>query len=182
MKEEEIDELDFGKWPLPPEYLQEIGRVTALWSSLESFLNLALAKLAGFNNLEDPKPFIIFVHLSFPQRLDIMGALCENLVTNHAHLKNYKEVIVQLRTAQQNRNKLIHNMIFFNPETGQFETARGSARGTLKTTIEPIKLRDIKRAVIEISNAEAALYQLILKRKIEPAWKISQNLKTESKP
>ena len=35
MKKEQIDGLDFGKWPLPTEYLQEIGRVTVLWSSLE---------------------------------------------------------------------------------------------------------------------------------------------------
>lgn len=178
MNEKQTDDLNFGNWPLSIEHLQEIGRVAVLWSSLEAFVNLALGKLAGFDNIFDPKPFIIFAHASFPQRLDILGALCENLVSDHPHLKDYKQVISQLRSAQQIRNKLMHNTISYNPETERVEIAYGSARGKLKTTTDSLELADIKRAVIEISDAQAALYQLILKRKIEPGWKTSQNQKS----
>ena len=79
MRNEEIAKLKFSGWPVPDEFLIEIGRVSALWASLESFLNVCLGKLAGFNDLNDPKPFILITHSSFPQRLDILGALCEQL-------------------------------------------------------------------------------------------------------
>lgn len=42
MNDREIDALNFDDWPLPDAYLLEIGRVTALWGSLESLLNLCL--------------------------------------------------------------------------------------------------------------------------------------------
>ena len=58
MKDSEIERLPFEGWPLPDAYLVEIGRVTVLWSSLETFLNLSLGKLAGFAD-GDPKPFIL---------------------------------------------------------------------------------------------------------------------------
>jgi hypothetical protein len=86
MKNEEIRKLNFSDWPLPDNYLIEVGRVSVVWSALESFLNLCIGKLAGFSELEDPKPFILINHASFPQRLDMLGALCEQLVPEYPRL------------------------------------------------------------------------------------------------
>ena len=61
MKDSEVERLPFDGWPIPDSYLVEIGRVTVLWSSLESFLNLCLGKLAGFAD-GDPKPFVLVNH------------------------------------------------------------------------------------------------------------------------
>ncbi|MDP3000061.1 MAG: hypothetical protein Q8N47_21425 [Bryobacterales bacterium] len=75
MTNDEVRKLDFAGWPLLEEYLVEIGRVAVLWSGLEGFLGICIGKLAGFNELTDPKPFILVNHTSFPQRLDILSTL-----------------------------------------------------------------------------------------------------------
>src|SRR5688572_17852779 len=108
MTDDELKRLDFKGWPLPDEYLIELGRVSAVWASLESLLNLCLGKLAGFNELNDPKPFILVYHASFPQRLDMLGSLCEHLAPNFPHLADHKSVIGLLRGAQKLRNTYMH--------------------------------------------------------------------------
>lgn len=170
MRNEEISQLNFSGWPVPDEFLVEVGRVGALWACLESFLNLCLGKLAGFNNLNDPKPFILITHSSFPQRLDILGALCEQLQQEFPHLVDYKKVVSQLKAAQTTRNRYMHHGLSYNAKSRQLEMAVGSARGKLKTSVEPVALEDIKRASIEIDEANRALYKLVLQRDLPPSW------------
>jgi hypothetical protein len=76
MKNEEIDKLDFNNWPLPNNILVEIGRVSALWNVLETLLTLCIGKLSGYD-IKDPRSFILIVHSSFPQKLDILSSLCD---------------------------------------------------------------------------------------------------------
>ena len=59
MKHEEVLKLNLKSWPLPDDYLIELGRVAALWATLETFLNMCIGKLAGFNDINDAKPFIL---------------------------------------------------------------------------------------------------------------------------
>jgi hypothetical protein len=68
-----------------------------------------IAKLAGFNHLDDPKWFIIVNHASVPQRLDMLGCLCEQLVDEFPNLSQYKNVLARLREAQSARNRYTHN-------------------------------------------------------------------------
>ena len=171
MNNEEIRKINFSDWPLPDDYLIEIGRVSAIWGALESFLNICIGKLAGFNELTDPKPFILVTHASFPQRLDMLGALCEQLVSEFPQLANYKQVISNLKSAQILRNKFVHNSMIFNPDTYKAEMAIGSARGKLKVAIEQIDIADIRRATMAIDEAQVSLYKLVLGRDLEPNWK-----------
>jgi hypothetical protein len=171
MRDEEIEALDFSGWPLPEAYLIEIGRVTALWSSLEMLLNSCIGKLAGFNEQGDPKPFILVNHSSFPQRLDMLGTLCEHLVPNFPNLTDYKSVISNLRSAQKERNKFAHNSIGPGEQPSEIVMASGSARGSLKTTVQKISIVDIRRATVAIHEAQLRLYKLVLERDIEPIWK-----------
>jgi hypothetical protein len=46
----------------------------------------------------------------------------------------------------------------------------GSARGSLKTKIEVVSIEDIKRASIQISEAQRALHELVTGREIPPPW------------
>ncbi|WP_371229070.1 hypothetical protein ACAW63_22685 [Pseudomonas sp. QE6] len=167
MKNDEIMELDFSGWPVPDEYLIEMGRVGALWASLETCLNVFIGKLAGFNEY-DPKPFILVNHSSFPQKLDMLGALCEQLVSDYPQLTDYKGVIAKLRSAQKKRNIYAHNAISPDPDTGKMKMANGSARGTLKVSVDTVELADIRRASIEINEANVALYKLVLGQTIPP--------------
>lgn len=170
MKNDGVLKLNFDGWPLPDQYLLEIGRVAALWAILESSLNLCIGKLAGFNDLNDPKPFILVTHSSFPQRLDILSALCEQLVQEFPSLKGYRAVIQQLRQAQRLRNDLMHYGMSENPESGQVEMAKGTARGTLKLGVEKVTIADLRRASMAIHEAQLALYKLVLRKEIPPIW------------
>lgn len=170
MKNEEVIKLNFDGWPLPDAYLIEIGRIAALWANLESFLNTCIGKLAGFNDMFDPKPFILVTHSSFPQRLDILAALCEQLVNEFPNLEGYDAVIQRLRQAQKLRNDFMHYGMSENPESGQIEMAKGTARGVLKVGIEKVTLADLRRASMAIHEASLALYKLVLKREIPPIW------------
>jgi hypothetical protein len=169
MKNEDIAAIDFSGWPLPDEFLLEIGRIAALWANLESFLNICIGKLAGFNDLDDPKPFILLAHSSFPQRLDIFGSLCGRLVPEFPHLANYKQVVSSLKSAQKLRNDFMHHGMSVN-EDGKVVMPIGSARGTLKLMVKRIEIVDIKRTTIAIHEAQLALYELVLKRRLPPVW------------
>ncbi len=171
MKNEEIERIDFSGWPIPDEYLIEIGRVSALWAILESFMTMCIGKLAGFNEINDPKPFILVTHASFPQRLNMLSALCEQLVQEYHHLKKYKETIAALKSAQKARNKFLHNGVVFNSETKSFEMPVGTARGTLKVGVEKITLADIRQTSIAINEAHTDLLNLVFQCEYEPAWK-----------
>jgi hypothetical protein len=171
MKNNDIEKLNLEDWPVSNQYLIEVGRIPPLWASLESLLNLCIGKLAGFDDREDPKAFILINHSSFPQRLDILSTLCEQIVYDFPNLKNYKQIVKKLKTAQKGRNKYTHNPFSYNAETNKIEMPIGSARGSLKVKVETITLADIKRVSIEIDEAQCALYSLIFQQNIEPVWK-----------
>jgi len=171
MNNDEIRKLNFKGWPLSDDYLVEIGRVSVLWASLESLLNLCIGKLVGFNDLNDPKPFILINHSPFPQRLDVLSTLCEQLQRNQPNLSGYKKVVARLKSAQKHRNIYAHNCSALNPDTGKVQMATGSARGTLKVDVKVVDVADIRRASIEISEAQNELYRLVLGVDYGPAWK-----------
>lgn len=162
-------------WPLPDSYLIELGRLSALWASLESLLNTLIGKLAGFDSITDTTPFILVVHSSFPQRLDMLGALCEELKTQCPHLASHREVIGKLRSAQTSRNKFAHNGISFDPDKNQYMLPQGSARGKVKVSVEPVTVEDIHKVSREIHEAQLALYKLVLKRDVRPVWQRSSD-------
>ncbi|MGN5224075.1 hypothetical protein [Aeromonas veronii] len=157
-------------WPLPDEYLIELGRLSSLWAALESCLNLFIGKLAGFDNLTDTTPFILVTHSSFPQRLDMLGSLCEELKCDHPCLANHKEVISKLRAAQTNRNRFAHNSISLGIDNKTYVLSQGSARGKVKFSVTPITVDDIHAVSKEIHEANLALYKLVLKKDVPPIW------------
>jgi hypothetical protein len=149
MKNEELAKLNFSGWPLPDNYLVEVGRVALLWASLENFLNLCVAKLAGFDNALDERAYILLTHSSFPQRLDGFAALCDLLQGEFPDLQGYAKVVAKLKAAQKTRNRFMHYSMALDEESGRVE---------------------IKRASIEIDEAQRALYKLVLRRELPPPW------------
>ena len=170
MTNDEVLKLDFAGWPLPDEFLTELGRIGALWGCLESTLNMCLRKLAGFNDLDDPTPFIIIVHTNFPQRLDMLGSLCEHLSPAYASLAGYQQTISALKNAQKLRNRFVHNSLAPGDGPGSVKMAAGSARGTLKFSTEKITIPDLRRVSMAIHEATLDLYRLVLKRDLPPIW------------
>ena len=170
MKDEELHKLDLDGWPLPDEYLVELGRISALWASLESLVGVCIGKLAGFNDPTDPKPFILVNHTSFPQKLDILSTLCEQLAPEFPNLSDYPSVVSRIRAAQKARNRHLHNVLVHNPETGRVELAEASARGRLKTQVTAVTQADLRRGTVQIHEAQQGLYKLIFRRSLSPIW------------
>ena len=135
MNDEQVLGLNFTDWPLPERYLAELGRLSALWSSLERQLDICLGKVAGFDHLSDPRPFILFRHSSFPQKLDSLAALCEQCVSQSPSLAGYPATIGRLRSAQALRNRFAHNGMSVNPKTGRVEMGVGSASMEVHTAM-----------------------------------------------
>jgi len=169
MKDNEVLKLNFDGWPIPDEYLRELGRVAALWASLESFLNICIGKLSGFNDQNDLTPFILVTHSSFPQRLDILSTLCEHLVPSFPTLKNYKAVVERLRQAQRLRNDFMHYGMH-KEDSGDVVMSKGTARGTLKLRVQKVTVADLRRVSMAIHEANLHLYKLVLKKDIPPVW------------
>lgn len=157
-----------ANWPLPDEWLVELGRLAACWSTFENMLDLYLGKVAGFDSLTDPRPYILLKHSSFPQKVDALCALCEQLAPQYPALRDYKDVAGKIRSAQKVRNRFIHNAVGQDPETKEFRIALGSARGTLKTDLQVVTLDDVRRAWREVNNAGAALHKLVTGNPLPP--------------
>ena len=164
MKDADVEALDMDGWPIPDSYLIEIGRISALWAGLEFFLNTCIGKLAGFNELNDPKPSILVYHSSFPQKLEMLGSLCEHLRPDFPDLSEYSLVIGKLRAAQKARNTYVHNSIVEDPDTGKMMMPKASFRGKVDASVLPVSLADIRRASVAVDDAQRALYKLILRR------------------
>jgi len=169
MKNDEIDSLPFGGWPLPEEYLVELGRIVALWTTTEKALALFLSKMSGFE-LYDPRGTILFNNHTIPQKIDTLGCLVEQYVEDHPQLKDYPDVLSKLRKAQKSRNKYVHSALYYDPEEKQVTISFATTRGKLKTNIDEVKVVDLKRVVVEIAEANKALYKAVLGREIPLPW------------
>jgi len=109
-------------------------------------------------------------HSSFPQKLDALAALCEQVLTQVPTLADYAATVSRLCTAQRLRNRFAHNGMAVNPDTRRVEMAIGSARGKLKTSVEPVTLADIRRASMEVHAAMLDLHALVTEKRYKPKW------------
>jgi hypothetical protein len=166
MRNDELSKIDFSNWPIPDNYLTEVGRVALLWAALENLLNICLGKLAGFDKVMDERAYILLIHSSFPQRLDSFSALCDILKDQYPNLQDYKQVVSKLKAAQKTRNRFMHHSMSLKEETGRAEMSVGSARGSLKSSVEVISIEDIKRASVQIDEAQVALYKLVVQKEL----------------
>lgn len=144
--------------------------MTALWGTLESAVNVAISKLAGYESSLDYRALILVAHSNFQQRIHMISALCEKLEPNYPNLGSYKKVIEKIESAQKARNKYAHNAIVTDEETRKVMVSFASARGTLKTSVEVVHLNDIKEATAKIHDASCALHTLITGRELKPMW------------
>ncbi len=167
-----IPEFDRSNWPISDEILLELGRIVSLWIDLENYIDTALGKLAGFDSISDAIPFILIKHSSFPQKLNMLSALCHYLLPEYPHLENYNETISKIKTAQTSRNRYLHNTII--EQDNELKIAAGSARGKLKTEVTNICIDDLKEVSIQINSALRSLHLLITRKTIPPIWEIKK--------
>lgn len=146
----------------PDEYILALGKLVTNSARLEQYLNTLIGKIAGFNDLGDPTPFILVNHTAVSQKIDILSAMCEEQLPSYPHLKNYKEVMSEARSAIALRNKYVHNSFLFDPLEGRCLMMTASARGKLKLKYEYIGVENIEEASKKIKYVIVMLHNLIL--------------------
>ena len=151
----------YMKAQVPDDYLREIGSVTVTWSLLESVLDFSLMKLSG-KDISEPISWIIFAHMTFPLKMDVMGALIEQLQPGYPGLKRYPEVRDLIKEAQRVRNKVVHSKWGFDVELNAVARSTFSARGKLKTEVQPVDLKELEQASETIGRAGTELYRFII--------------------
>ncbi|WP_394807689.1 hypothetical protein [Nitrosomonas sp.] len=157
-------------WPSPNPFMLELGRMTCVWGALESAVNIAISKLAGYKGALDYRAVILVAHSNFQQRIDIINSLCEQLLPSNPALAGYKKVIASIETAQKARNKYAHNGLVMNPEKGEVTIGFASARGSLKTKVEVVRVQDILEATAKIHEAMCNLHTLVMGKELKPMW------------
>jgi hypothetical protein len=171
LKDHEILKVEVKDWPLPDDYLLELGRLGAMWSTLEAAIDLYVGKLAGFNDPADPTSFILLKHSSFPQKLDALSALCEHLKASFPLLSGYGDVVSKIRSVQKARNRFVHNGLNLNADTKRVEIAEGSARGKVKTSVSTVSIADIRRVTFDTHVVLLDLHKLVTGKAYPPMWK-----------
>lgn len=175
MKEDPSLSEIISNWPVPGEYLLEIGRVAQTWVILENYVDVCLGKLTGFQ-ITDVRPFIVLRHASFPQKLDALDALCHFIHENSnddepgKRLKHHKEVTAKIRSVQNSRNKLMHNVIGKHEEKDGFQLLSGTARGKVKLDASDVRPETIRKVAMDIHLALLDLHELITGVRIPPLW------------
>jgi hypothetical protein len=147
---------------IPTEYLIEIGRVSTRWGILESTIDLCLMNLAG-KDILDPRSLIIFNHMAFPMKIDVMGALVSQLQPTYPDLSGFPPVLQLLKQAQEQRNRVVHSKWGSDEPGGQVTISRLTARGKLKTSVTPISVEEVRAAADLITKAAHDLYILVVK-------------------
>ena len=146
---------------IPVEYLIAIGEVTVRWNRLEMSINTLLIHWLG-KDINERRSHVIFTHMSFPQKLDVMGSLVEELVKDpkYNHLKACKsKVIPLLREAQSGRNMVIHSM--WGVKDGTVMKASITARGLLKLSWTIGRLEEIEKTKRLIDKMDEILIALV---------------------
>ena len=98
--------------------------------------------------------------MSFPLKLDVMSALCSELLPNYPRLTEYHKSLNFSHSAGK-RNAVVHAKWGVNGTTKQVEISRLSARGKLKITMAPITVAEIRAASVKILESVQLLYELV---------------------
>jgi hypothetical protein len=148
----------------------ELGRISALYGVLENVVNIAISKLAGYSGVYDYRSAIMLAHSNFQQRVDILATLFEQTVGEHPQLKGYEEVIKLIKRAQKGRNKFMHSSLGCDPDSGNVQLSAMSARGSLKTKVETVYIKEIIEVSAVTHEATCALHIIITGNEIKPLW------------
>lgn len=171
-------------WPLPDEYMLEIGRLSVNFSTMETGVNLAIGKLMGYEGVHDWRAAVVVAHLNFKQRVDMLETLCHELHDEFPPLAGYVKVLSDIKKAQLGRNRFLHQSMMFDEIAGKVNAVSMSARGQMKPRIDAVSLKDIQRVSAETHLATLSLHHLLTGQKYPPIWekkKMQQNASSNKK-
>ena len=145
---------------IPEPYLVAMGKVNVACGVLESVVDLAFARLAGYATVYDPRPVIVTAHMTWPLKMDVLEALADQLRGEHPELAQWATVAKPaLRKAQEARNSIAHgHWIYAN---GTVRRLRMTARGKLRASAPPVPLSQVDAALADVSAAGRAVIKVV---------------------
>lgn len=143
---------------IPDPYLTAIGKVCVNWGRLEAAVDLAIGRLAAFDVL-DPRGAIITAHMTWPLKMDVMEALVTALRADYPYLANFDVAKPLLKKAQEGRNRVVHGT--WGKKDGKVVKARMTARGKLRSSLDPITVADIEAIVTDVWRAGRAVMKAV---------------------
>jgi len=153
--------MTIPKLTLPDDYLKAIGSVVVSWNQLEIVMVVSLLNLLR-HDLKKVESHLIFPHIAFNQRIDIIAAVIratkdpsDPLVTRFE-----KWVLPQLRNMQTKRNDVIHSL-WTTESDGGVTTSQIAARGRLKLKTDKPSVAELEGLADEIVQATNNLHDLI---------------------
>ena len=162
---------------IPTEYLRAIGEVNVRWNDLDGLINVFLICLLG-KSIYEERSHIVFAHMAFPQKLDVLGALVEEVINRRGYskLKKYKATVLPLlKNAQKGRNLVIHSD--WTMRGGEVVRTSVSARGSFKFSSTIATLEEIEAVIQLIEKARSEMFALV-----KPDWaKATSRLKRSRK-
>ena len=144
---------------IPDAFFAAIGKVNVNWGMLEGAVDIAIGKLAALD-IRDKRWAILTAHMTWPLKMDILGSLAAELRASHPPLRRFDQIKSMLDRAQRGRNRIVHGQ--WGEEKGTIYKLRMTARGKLKSNMDPITVADIELISTEIRAAGTALLRLIV--------------------
>ena len=157
------------EFPLPENYLLELGHITVLWANLEAEVKVAINYLSGVGELDQWRVYILTAHCGFQERVDIVETLYKQLQGVLPEFAEFSQVVKLIRAAQKERDRYTHNTLAMN-EKKQVQITRQQAQGSLKIKVELVSPSDLKNVSRKIHLAILALDVLIKGVKNRPIW------------
>ncbi|TKB05548.1 hypothetical protein [Desulforhopalus sp. IMCC35007] len=157
-------------FPVPDEFLIELGRATALWGTLEKTVDHTINYLSGLEPHDHWRVAVLTAHSNFKQKVDIIDTLCSELQKQYPNLSSYRETTKLVRSSQKKRNHFFHNGIGFDEETGKVMTSSLSARGTFKTQVRDVNISELREFAGKIHESLLSLHGLITGKYYPPVW------------
>jgi hypothetical protein len=158
-------------FPVPDNYLIELGRATALWGNLEKQVDHSINYLSGLQPHDHWRVAVLIAHSNFKQKIDIIDTLCNELQKQFSNLSTYQETTKIIRSAQKMRNHFFHNGIGFDEETERVRTSSLTARGTLKVEVRDVNISELIEFSGKIHESLLSLHGLITGKYYPPVWK-----------
>jgi hypothetical protein len=157
----DLTTLNIDGWPLPNDYLVEVGRIALMWARLETLVMNSVANFSGLENLADPRNFIVYSRPNFGENIQLLEALCDHLLPTNPNLHGYQQVLDQLRDAQGAMALYTRGGMNPNPGTGAVEMDLPDPASPGRTLSRQVQIADLRRAMMVIDEAQHALYKLL---------------------
>jgi hypothetical protein len=128
-----------------------IGLVASTWALLEALIDGCIATLASCGEQEMA---CVTAQLIGPaKRMDALLALFVYRGGSKDLRKKIKNFQGRLQQLGEDRNRIVHDPIFVNDDTGKAHKSLSTAKGELKYDFAPIDIESMMRTALNIKEA-----------------------------